>query len=96
MSGPAAVGQPARPRTQHLARQAAAVTARISHTSTTDGRSRVLFIEVPEPKTGKNRRPFDLRPTDGTREREVERLLGLGATPVADHRRPYVHLLAPR
>ena len=54
-----------------------------------DGRSRVLFIEVPEAKQVKNRLHLDLRPTDGaTREQEVERLLGRGATQVADHRRP--------
>ena len=54
-----------------------------------DGRSRVLFIEVPEAKQVKNRLHLDLRPTDGaTREQEVERLLGWGATQVADHRRP--------
>ena len=54
-----------------------------------DGLTRVLFTEVPEPKTElKNRIHLDLRPTDGTREEEVERLLGLGATVFADHRRP--------
>jgi catechol 2,3-dioxygenase-like lactoylglutathione lyase family enzyme len=48
----------------------------------------VLFIEVPEPKTVKNRMHFDLRPADGaTREQEVERVLALGATEVADRRR---------
>jgi hypothetical protein len=53
-----------------------------------DGRTRVLFIEVPEAKTIKNRVHFDLRPTDGTREEEMERLVGLGAIVVADRRRP--------
>ena len=53
-----------------------------------DGRTRVLFIEVPEAKTIKNRIHFDLRPTDGIRQDEAERLLGLGATVVADRRRP--------
>jgi hypothetical protein len=46
----------------------------------------VLFIEVPDAKTVKNRIHFDLRPRSGTRDEEVERLLGLGATQVADHR----------
>ncbi|GAA3526576.1 VOC family protein [Nocardioides daeguensis] len=46
----------------------------------------VLFIEVPERKTGKNRVHFDLRPRAGTRDEEVERLLQYGATQVADHR----------
>jgi hypothetical protein len=48
-----------------------------------DGRTRLLFIEVPEAKQVKNRLHFDLRPTDVTRDEEVERLLGLGATEVA-------------
>jgi predicted enzyme related to lactoylglutathione lyase len=53
-----------------------------------DGRTRVLFIEVPEGKQVKNRLHFDLRPTDLTREQEVERLVAHGATVVADRRRP--------
>jgi hypothetical protein len=48
----------------------------------------LLFIEVPDTKQVKNRLHFDLRPTDGTREEEVERVLGLGARHLADHRRP--------
>ncbi|WP_371503032.1 VOC family protein [Kitasatospora sp. NBC_00374] len=48
----------------------------------------LLFIAVPEDKAGKNRLHFDLRPTDRTRDEEVERLLALGATLVADRRRP--------
>jgi hypothetical protein len=51
-----------------------------------DGRQRVLFIEVPEGKTAKNRIHFDLTPADRTRDEEVERLRGLGATELADHR----------
>ncbi|WP_197322305.1 VOC family protein [Saccharomonospora sp. NB11] len=51
-----------------------------------DGRS-LLFIEVPEPKTVKNRLHFCLRP-DVPRDDEVRRLLDLGATLVADRRRP--------
>jgi hypothetical protein len=47
---------------------------------------RLLFITVPEAKTVKNRVHLDLQPTDRTRDEEVERLLGLGATLVADHR----------
>ena len=53
-----------------------------------NGRIRLLFIEVSEAKQIKNRLHFDLRPTDGTRDQEVARLLSLGATEVADHRRP--------
>lgn len=41
--------------------------------------SRVLFQVVPEGKTVKNRVHLDLTPED-TREAEVERLIGLGAT----------------
>src|SRR5688572_30161976 len=51
-----------------------------------DGRHRVLFIEVPEPKQGKNRIHFDLRPVEGTRDEEYERLIALGAKPVDDLR----------
>ena len=53
-----------------------------------ESRGRLLFIEVPEGKELKNRLHLDLRPVDGTREQETERLLGLGATQLADHRRP--------
>ena len=53
-----------------------------------DGRTRVLFIEVPEAKQLKNRLHFDLRPVDLTRDQEVERLIAHGATVVADRRRP--------
>ncbi len=49
----------------------------------------VLFIEVSDSKTVKNRIHFDLRPRSGTRDEEVERLLGLGAIQVADHRGIY-------
>ena len=48
----------------------------------------LFFQKVPEPKTVKNRVHLDLQPTDRSRDEEVERLLALGATPVADHRRP--------
>lgn len=47
----------------------------------------LLFIPVPEPKTVKNRVHLDLQPQDTTRDAEVVRLLGIGATLVADHRR---------
>ncbi|MFD1824302.1 MULTISPECIES: VOC family protein [Mumia] len=48
----------------------------------------VLFIEVPDDKTVKNRLHLDLRPTDRSRDDEVERLLALGATQLGDFRRP--------
>ena len=47
---------------------------------------RLLFIEVPDAKSVKNRVHLDLRPRELTRDEEVERLLGLGATVFADHR----------
>ena len=46
---------------------------------------RVLFIQVPDTKQVKNRVHFDIRPTSGTRDEEVARVVGLGATVVADH-----------
>lgn len=48
----------------------------------------LLFVRVPEPKTGKNRMHLDLRPVDRGRDAEVERLVALGAAVVADPRRP--------
>ncbi|MFE6184088.1 VOC family protein [Streptomyces sp. NPDC056465] len=45
------------------------------------------FNQVPEPKTLKNRLHLCLRP-ETTREEEVERLLGLGATLLDDRREP--------
>ncbi|HET6693187.1 MAG TPA: VOC family protein [Pedococcus sp.] len=47
---------------------------------------RLLFIEVPEGKQVKNRVHLDLRPREGTRDDEVERLAGLGAERLADLR----------
>src|SRR5690606_22926542 len=54
-----------------------------------DGSHHVLFIEVPEAKTVKNRLHFDLRPTDRTQQEEVDRLVGAGATVLADRRGQY-------
>jgi catechol 2,3-dioxygenase-like lactoylglutathione lyase family enzyme len=53
-----------------------------------DGREVLLFITVPDGKQLKNRVHLDLRPVDGSREEEAERVIALGATQVADHRRP--------
>ena len=53
-----------------------------------EGGQRLLFIEVPDAKQVKNRLHLDLKPAVGTREEELERLLGLGARVVADRRRP--------
>jgi catechol 2,3-dioxygenase-like lactoylglutathione lyase family enzyme len=48
----------------------------------------LLFIPVPEGKTGKNRMHLDLQPTTRTRDEEVARLVTIGATIVDDQRRP--------
>lgn len=47
----------------------------------------MLFLRVPEAKTVKNRMHVCLRAVDRTRDEEVERLLGLGATLLHDLRR---------
>ncbi|KUN30377.1 glyoxalase [Streptomyces antibioticus] len=47
----------------------------------------LYFNQVPEPKTVKNRVHLCLRP-ETSRDQEVDRLLGLGAAFVADHRDP--------
>jgi predicted enzyme related to lactoylglutathione lyase/uncharacterized damage-inducible protein DinB len=47
----------------------------------------LLFEQVPDGKTGKNRVHLDLAP-DRPRAEEVQRLVALGATVVADHTRP--------
>ena len=49
----------------------------------------LLFIEVPEPKTVKNRLHLDLRPRSATRDEELETLLVHGARVVSDHRGKY-------
>jgi len=56
-------------------------TARVR--SLADGAPRLLFIQVREPKRGKNRVHLDL--LAGTRDAEAKRLTGLGATVVAHH-----------
>ncbi|HWU22200.1 MAG TPA: VOC family protein [Nocardioides sp.] len=50
---------------------------------------RVLFIEVPEGKSVKNRVHFDLRPRERSRDEEVAWVLEHGATQVEDHRGKY-------
>lgn len=53
----------------------------------TAGCPRLLFIQVPEGKTVKNRMHLDILPSDGrTRDQEVDRAVALGATVSADHR----------
>ncbi|MFJ6938575.1 VOC family protein [Streptomyces sp. NPDC101132] len=48
----------------------------------------LLFIRVPDAKTVKNRVHLDIQPPVGTRDEEVERLIGLGARVVDDRRKP--------
>jgi hypothetical protein len=52
------------------------------------GTHRLLFIEVPEAKQVKNRLHLDPKPTDRCRDEEIDRVLALGATRVADLRNP--------
>jgi hypothetical protein len=49
----------------------------------------VLFIEVPDSKSVKNRLHFDLRPRAGSRDEEVETVLAHGAVLVDDQRGRY-------
>jgi predicted enzyme related to lactoylglutathione lyase len=51
------------------------------------GNPTLLFQRVPEGKAVKNRVHLDLQPQGIHRDDEVERLRGLGATVVGDHRR---------
>jgi hypothetical protein len=48
----------------------------------------LLFLPVPEGKVVKNRMHLDLIPTTRSRDEEVARLLGIGASLVDDQRRP--------
>ena len=49
----------------------------------------ILFIEVPDAELPAKRIHLDLRPREGTRDEEVERVLALGATQVDDQRGTY-------
>ena len=46
----------------------------------------VLFVEVPDGKTVKNRMHFCMRPQDRSQDAEVDRALALGARIVTDYR----------
>ncbi len=48
----------------------------------------LLFIPVPEGKTAKNRVHLDLQPEGVTRDEAVVQAMALGASVLADHRRP--------
>ena len=54
-----------------------------------DGGHKLLFIQVSEGKSGKNRIHLDLEPVEGSRDDELARLLEHGAVEVADHRGQY-------
>ena len=54
-----------------------------------DSGHRLLFIRVPDEKRVKNRIHFDIQPRAGTRDEEVERVVGLGAVEVDDQRDHY-------
>jgi predicted enzyme related to lactoylglutathione lyase len=47
----------------------------------------VLFVQVPDAKSVKNRAHLDLQPSDRSRDEEVERVRALGAVVVDDQRR---------
>ena len=49
----------------------------------------ILFIEVPDEVLPAKRIHFDVRPREGTRDEEVERVRALGAVEVADQRGQY-------
>ena len=50
---------------------------------------RLLFIEVPDGVLPPKRIHFDVRPREGSQDAEVRRLVGIGATVVADRRGVY-------
>jgi predicted enzyme related to lactoylglutathione lyase len=52
----------------------------------TEGAVRLVFVEVPEKKTVKNRVHLDLVPDDGSQDQEVGRLVSLGARIIDDRR----------
>jgi glyoxalase superfamily protein len=66
--------------TRHHDKLVWATGAAILHPDGTDRAPRILFVQVPEPKTVKNRVHLDLRSNAEPSEAERERLLGLGAT----------------
>ena len=59
-----------------------ATGAAVRHPEGLDRAPRILFMQVPEPKTVKNRVHLDLRTTADPTVAEKERLLALGATEI--------------
>ncbi|MBB6172281.1 hypothetical protein HNR23_002341 [Nocardiopsis mwathae] len=57
-----------------------------AYIDTPAGQPGLLFLRVPEGKTVKNRIHLDLGPEGNTRDGEMDRLLGLGATFLSDYR----------
>jgi hypothetical protein len=53
-----------------------------------DTRHRLLFTQVNELQDAEGRIHLDLAPVDRRRDEEIERVLGLGASEVADRRNP--------
>jgi hypothetical protein len=51
-----------------------------------DGGPRLYFVQVPEPKGGKNRLHLDVMPHDRSQDEEIDRLVTLGARVVSDQR----------
>ncbi|NIK56108.1 VOC family protein [Kribbella shirazensis] len=51
-----------------------------------EGDVNLVFVQVPEPKTIKNRLHLDLVPHDGSQSEELERLRSLGARVLDDRR----------
>ena len=49
----------------------------------------ILFLEVPDAELPAKRIHFDLRPREGSRDDEIERVRGLGATEIDDQRGTY-------
>lgn len=52
-----------------------------------DGAPQLVFVTVPEPKSGRNRVHLDLLPRGGTQDQEVVRIESLGGRIVDDRRR---------
>ncbi len=66
--------------THHHGRLVWASGAAINHPEGTDRAPRILFVQVPEAKTVKNRVHLDLRPGVDATTAELDRLLAIGAT----------------
>ena len=66
--------------TRHHDKLVWASGAAVLHPDGTDRAPRILFVQVPEAKTVKNRVHLDLRSSADPSDAERERLLGLGAT----------------